>query len=87
MDCVCVIVYFQETRNNSYCVIVVGMDSSVGMATYYRMVGPGIESRWEGGGRNFQHSSQTDPGARRTTLVPYLFRCGNHPPPPSVGVK
>ena len=33
----------------------VGRHSSVGIATRYKMVGPGIESRW---GRNFLHISR-----------------------------
>jgi hypothetical protein len=35
--------------------IVVGLDSSVGTATRYRLDGPGIESRW---GRDFLHLSR-----------------------------
>ena len=33
-----------------------GRDSSVGIATRYRLDGPGIESRW--GGRDFPHPSR-----------------------------
>ena len=31
-----------------------GRDSSVGIATRYRLDGPGIESRWGGGGEIFR---------------------------------
>jgi len=37
-----------------------GPDSSVGIATDYGLVGPGIESRW---GARFSASVQTGPGA------------------------
>jgi hypothetical protein len=37
----------------------VGWDSSVGIATRYRMDGPGIEYQW---GRDFPHPSRLTPG-------------------------
>jgi hypothetical protein len=40
--------------------LVGGRDSSVGIATRYGLVGPGIESRW---GRDFTHPLQTGPEA------------------------
>jgi hypothetical protein len=39
--------------------ILVGRDSSVGIANRYELDGPGIESRW---GRDFQHPSRPDMG-------------------------
>ena len=38
-----------------FCMILVGRDSSVGIATGYGLNGPGIESRW---GRDFPHLSR-----------------------------
>jgi len=38
-----------------------GRDSSVGIATRYRLNGPGIESRW---GTRFSAHVQTDPGTQ-----------------------
>jgi len=46
----------------------VGWDSSVGIATCYRLGGPGIES-WFGGGGRFSASVQTDPGARAASYT------------------
>jgi hypothetical protein len=40
--------------------VVVGRDSSVGVATRYGLDATGIESRW---GRDFSGPVQTDPGA------------------------
>jgi hypothetical protein len=40
--------------------LMVGRDSSVGIATRYGLVGPGIESRW---GARFSAAVQTGPGA------------------------
>jgi hypothetical protein len=40
--------------------IYVGRDSSVGIATGYRLDGPGIESRW---GREFSHTSRPTLGS------------------------
>ena len=37
-----------------------GRDNSVGIATRYRLDGPGIDSRW---GRDFSHPSRPAPGA------------------------
>ena len=76
-----------EQENDRCCVFVVGMGSSVGMATCCGVVGPGIESRGGGGERNFPYPSQTDRGAHTAYWVPDLFRVGDHPPPSSVGVK
>jgi hypothetical protein len=47
----------------------VGRDSSVGIATNYRLDGPGIESQWGGGG--FSATVQTGPGAH-----PASYRMG-----------
>jgi hypothetical protein len=83
----------QETRNRIIVtvLIVVGMDSSVGMATCYGLVGPGIESRcvFGGGGRSEIFRTRLKPTVetRQPTWVPDLFRGGIHPPPFSVGVK
>ena len=40
--------------------IMMGRDSSVGIATRYWLDGPGIETRW---GRDFPHPSRPAPGA------------------------
>jgi hypothetical protein len=54
--------------------IIGGPGSSVGMATAYRLEGPGIESRW---GRDFPHMSRP---ALRPTQPPVQWvpgvRCG-----------
>jgi len=68
-------------------------DSSVGIATSYRLDGPEIESRW---GRDFPHPLQTDPGAHPafytmgTGPFPGVRRPGrgvNYPPASSAEVK
>ena len=41
--------------NNVFMRIIMGQDSSVGIATRYILEGPGIESRW---GRDFPHPSR-----------------------------
>ena len=43
-------------------------DSSVGIATSYRLDGPEIESRL-GGGRDFPHSVQTGPGVHPVSFI------------------
>ena len=76
-----------------YSTVVVGRDSSVGMATRYGLDGPGIESRW---GARFSAPIQTGPGAHpasytmRTWSTPGVKRPGrgvDHPPPSSAEVK
>jgi hypothetical protein len=69
--------------------ILVGRDSSVGIATHYGLDGPGIESRW---GVRFSAPVQTSPGAHPPS---YTMRSGSfsglkrpgrgvvHPPPSS----
>jgi hypothetical protein len=68
-------------------------DSSVGIATRYRLDGPGIESRW---GARFSAPVQTGPGAcpasytMGTGSFPGVKRPGpgvDHLPPSSVKVK
>jgi len=44
----------------------VGWDSATGIATCYRLDGPGIESWW---GARFSASVQTDPGAHATSYT------------------
>ena len=50
-----------------------GQDSSVGIATRYRLDGPGIKSRWE---RDFPHPSRLALGPTQSPLqwVPGLSR-------------
>jgi hypothetical protein len=50
-----------------------GRNSSVGIATRYGMVGPGIESRWQ---RNFPHPSGTTLGSNQPPIpwVPGIYR-------------
>ena len=68
-------------------VYIVGRDSSVGIATRYRLDGLGIESRW---GRDFQHPSRPALGATQPPIqwAPGLSqglkrpgRGADHPPP------
>ena len=68
-------------------------DSSVGIATRYGLVSPGIESRW---GRDFPHPSRPAVGPTQPPIqwVPDLFRGvkrpgrgADHPPPSSAEVK
>ena len=71
---------------------IVGRDSSVGIATCYRLDGPTIESRW---GRDFPHPSRLAlwpssllkwvPGLSREVKWP--GRGVDHPPPSSAEVK
>ena len=65
-----------------------GRDSSVGIATRYRLDGPGVESRW---GRDFQHLSRPALGPTQPPIqwVPGIFPGGKvagawrWPPTPS----
>ena len=70
-----------------------GRDNSVGIATRYRLDGPGIDSRW---GRDFSHPSRPAPGAHPASYTmgtgsfPGVKRpgCGvDHPPPSSAEVE
>ena len=70
-----------------------GRDSSVGLATRYRLDGPGIESRW---GERFSAPVQTGPEAHPasctmdTVSFPGVKRLGrvvDHPTPSSAEVK
>ena len=70
-----------------------GRDSSVGIATGYRLDGPGIESRW---GRDFPRPVQTCPGTNPASYTmgtgsfPGIKRPGrgvDHPPPCSAEVE
>jgi hypothetical protein len=51
----------------------VGRDSSVGIVTQYRLVGPGIESRW---GRDFPHPSRL---ALKSDPASYTMGTGSFP--------
>ena len=71
----------------------VGRDGSIGIATRYRLDGPGIESRW---GERFSAPVQTGPGAHPAsyTVGTGSFKgvkrpgCGvDHPSPSSAEVK
>ena len=71
----------------------VGRASAVGIATRYRLDGPGIESWW---GTRFSTPVQTGPGAHPASCTmgtgsfPGVKRPGrgiDHPPPPSAKVK
>ena len=73
---------------------IVGRDSSVCIATRYRLDGPGIESRW--GGARSSVPAQTGPGTQpasytmRTRSFPGVKQPGRGvdcPPPSSVEVK
>jgi hypothetical protein len=75
------------------CAYVRGRDSSVGIATHYRLDGPGIESRW---GARFFAPTQTGPGAHPASYTmgtgsfPGVNQPGrgvDHPPPSSAEVK
>jgi hypothetical protein len=46
-------------------VIIMGHDSSVGIATRYRLDGPGIESRWR---RDFLHPSRSALGSNQPPI-------------------
>jgi hypothetical protein len=72
--------------------MVVGRDSSVGIATRYGLDGPGIESRW---GRDFPHPFRPALGAHPASYtigtgsfpgVKQPGRVGDHPPPSSAEV-
>ena len=54
-------------------IIIMGRDSSVGIATHYGLDGPGIESRW---GRDFPHPSRPALGPAQPPIqwVPGLPR-------------
>jgi len=74
-------------------IIIVGRDSSVGIATRYRLDGPGIKSRWEA---RFSAPVQTGPEAhpasytRSAGSVPGVKRPGRgaeHPHPSSAEVR
>jgi hypothetical protein len=71
-----------------------GRDSSVGIATRYRLDGPGIESRW--GGVRFSAPVQTGPGAHSAsyTMVTWYLpgvkqpgRGVDQPPPLAPRIK
>jgi hypothetical protein len=75
------------------CIVKVGRDSSVGIATPYGLDGPGIESRW---GRDFPHSSRPALGPTQPPIQWYRVsfpgvkrpgRGANQPPPSSSEVK
>jgi hypothetical protein len=51
-------------------------DSSVGIATGYRLDGPGIESRW---GRDFSHTSRPDLGTGSFPGIKRPGRGDDHP--------
>ena len=55
---------------NSY-IATGGRESSAGIATRYRLDGPGIEYRW---GAKFSVPAQTGPGAHPVQWVPGLSR-------------
>jgi hypothetical protein len=71
-------------------IIIVGRDSSVGIATRYGLDGPEIESRW---GRDFQYTSRPALGPTQSPIqwsFPGVKRPGrgvDHPPPSSAEVK
>ena len=66
-----------------------GRDSSDGIATCYRLGGPGIKSQW--GGREFPHLSRSVLGPTvGTGSFPGVKRPGrgvDHPPPSGAKVK
>jgi hypothetical protein len=69
----------------------VGQDSSVGIATCYRLDGPGFESHW---GVRYYAPIQTGPGAHPASYTLGLYwgaqrpgRSADHPPPSSDEVK
>jgi len=73
-----------------------GRDGSVGIETRYGLDGPGIESRWWGGGARFSAPVQTCPGVHPSSCTmgtgsfPGVKRPGrgvDHPPPCSTEVK
>ena len=45
----------KKLRLKNYCCTLVGRDSAVGIATCYKVDGPGIEAQW---GRDFPHLSR-----------------------------
>ena len=76
------------THTHTY-IYIVGRNGSVGIATRYRLEGPGIESRW---GRDFPHPSRQALGSTQNSIqwVSGLERPGRgakHPPTSSAEVK
>ena len=88
--------FFRTLIANCNDSVIMGRDSSVGIATRYRLDGPGIESRWGGGGARFSAPVQTGPGTRPASYTtdtgsfPGVKRPGrgaNHSPPSSAEVE
>jgi hypothetical protein len=84
---------FNAITNPSVRQVVLGRDSSVGIATHYGLDGPGIESQW---GARFSAPGQTDPRGHPASYtmgtgsfpgVKWLGRGVNHPPPSCAEVK